>query len=80
MLYRLYDSERTLRFITLALSASMLAEKNGDAQLRIKGVQGYMEAIQEMAVALKSPKRSSSDGVLAAVRLLAFYEVRLSQS
>lgn len=55
----------------------MLAGQYNDSQLRIKGLQAYTKAVQEMAAAVQSPKRSSSDGALAAVSLLEFYEVRI---
>lgn len=72
---RLCRSEKTLRFITLAHGLSMLATRDNDCQLKLKGLQAHRVALQEMRVALQDPQRATGDGLLAAVRLFRFYEV-----
>lgn len=72
---RLCRSEKTLRFITLAHSLSMLATRDDDCQLKLKGFQAHRIALQEMRTALQDPQRATGDGLLAAVRLFRFYEV-----
>ena len=68
-------TEKTLRFITLAHGLSMLATRDGDSQLRAKGLEAHRMAVQEMRTALHDPLRATGDGLLAAVRLFRFYEV-----
>ena len=60
-------SEKTLGLITLAASLSMAG----------KGLQAYGMAVQEMTVALRDPRRSIGDGLLASVRLMRLFEVPL---
>ncbi|GKZ50893.1 hypothetical protein AbraIFM66951_004585 [Aspergillus brasiliensis] len=71
---KLCRSEKTLRFITLAHGLSMLATRDNDSQLKLKGVQAHSMALQEMRTALQDPQRSTGDGILAAIRLFRFYE------
>ncbi|OAQ61432.1 fungal transcriptional regulatory protein [Pochonia chlamydosporia 170] len=59
----------------MALSASVLGAQNNDSQLKLKGLQTYCSATVDMLNAVQHQKHSRSDGVLAAVRLLEFYEV-----
>ncbi|KAJ5591248.1 hypothetical protein N7450_005220 [Penicillium hetheringtonii] len=68
-------AEKTLRFITLAHSLSMLATRDNDSHLKVKGVQAHRMALQEMRIALQDPQRATGDGLLAAVRLFRFYEI-----
>ncbi|KAL3488017.1 hypothetical protein BJX62DRAFT_253613 [Aspergillus germanicus] len=68
-------SERTLRLITLAHGLSMLATRDHDSQLKLKGFEAHRMALQQMHVALQDPKRATGDGILAAVRLFRFYEI-----
>lgn len=75
-LARLYDSEPTLRLAALATSASVLGGQVDDTHLKIKGLQTYSLALQEMSIALQDPIRATGDGLLAAVRLMEFYEVK----
>ncbi|XRM43799.1 hypothetical protein ABZX51_006954 [Aspergillus tubingensis] len=72
---KLCQSEKTLRFITLAHGLSMLATRDNDSQLKLKGVQAHSMALQEMSTALRDPQRVTGDGILAAIRLFRFYEV-----
>lgn len=72
---KLYDAEPTLRLASLAMSASVIGNQNNDRQLIIKGLKAYSEAIQEMAKAVASDSRRLGDGLLAAARLMEFYEV-----
>ncbi|PYH97069.1 hypothetical protein BO71DRAFT_347838 [Aspergillus ellipticus CBS 707.79] len=68
-------SEKTLQLITLAHGLSMLATRDNDSQLKLKGFQAHRMALQEMRVGLQDPQRSTGDGLLAAVRLFRFYEI-----
>ena len=72
---KLYDAEPTLRLASLAMSASVIGHQNHDGQLIIKGLKAYSEAIQEMTRAVASDSRRLGDGLLAAARLMEFYEV-----
>lgn len=72
---QLYDSEPTLQMAALAISTSVMGGESNDQQLRIKGMQTYSRALQEMSVALKDSKRWLGDGLLAAVRIMELYEV-----
>jgi hypothetical protein len=72
---RLHGSEPLLHKAMVALSASVLGTQNDDTQLRLKGLQTYCSATVDMLTAVKHQRLSRSDGVLAAVRLLEFYEV-----
>jgi hypothetical protein len=53
----------------------MLATRDTDGQLKVKGTQAYRMALSEMRMAVQDPKRSTGDGLLAAVRMCRFYEV-----
>lgn len=77
---KLYDAEPTLRLASLAMSASVLGGQHNDPHLRVKGLQTYGHAIQEMGIAVKDPRRQVGDGLLAASRLMEFYEVCQMQS
>ncbi|KAJ5335536.1 hypothetical protein N7452_007939 [Penicillium brevicompactum] len=68
-------SEKTLRFITLAHGLSMMATRDGDSQLKLKGFEAYRMALHEMRTAVQDPQRSTGDGLLAAIRLFRFYEI-----
>lgn len=70
-------AEKTLRFITLAHSLSMLATRDNDSHMKVKGFQAHRMALQEMRTALQDPQRATGDGILAAVRLFRFYEVSI---
>ncbi|XWX01515.1 hypothetical protein V2A60_009543 [Cordyceps javanica] len=72
---RLYDAEPTLRLASLAMSASVIGHQNNDGQLIIKGLQAYSGALQEMTKAVASDSRKLGDGLLAASRLMEFYEI-----
>ncbi|KAL3460006.1 hypothetical protein BJX64DRAFT_263761 [Aspergillus heterothallicus] len=76
---RYYDelcqSEKTLRLITLAHGLSMLATRDSDCQLKLKGLEAHRMALWEMHVALQDPAKATGDGILAAVRLFRFYEI-----
>lgn len=74
---KLYDAEPTLRLASLAMSASVIGHQNNDSQLIIKGLKAYSEAIQEMGKAVSCNSRRLGDGLLAASRLMEFYEVCL---
>ncbi|CRG88325.1 hypothetical protein PISL3812_05354 [Talaromyces islandicus] len=53
----------------------MLATRDIDNQLKVKGFQAYRMALNEMRTAVRDPKRSTGDGLLAAVRMFRFYEI-----
>ncbi|KAJ3499083.1 hypothetical protein NLG97_g605 [Lecanicillium saksenae] len=72
---KLYDAEPTLRLASLAMSASVIGHQNNDSQLVIKGLKAYSEAIQEMGRAVACNSRRVGDGLLAASRLMEFYEI-----
>jgi hypothetical protein len=63
--------------ITLAHGLSMLATRDHDSQLRLKGLEAHRMALHQMHIALHDPQRATGDGILAAVRLFRFYEVSL---
>lgn len=71
----LRGSEPLLHKAMMGLSASVLGAQNNDSQLKLKGLQTYCSATVDMLNAVQHQKHSRSDGVLAAVRLLEFYEV-----
>lgn len=75
---KLYDAEPTLRLASMAMSASVLGHQSHDSQLVIKGLQAYSQAIAEMGNAVSEPSRRRGDGLLAASRLMEFYEVGAS--
>ncbi|CAI7568005.1 unnamed protein product [Penicillium manginii] len=60
-------SEKTLRFITLAHGLSMLATRDKDTQMKVKGVQAHRMALQEMRKAVQDSQRATGDGLLAAI-------------
>ena len=53
----------------------MLGTRDGDNQLKGKGLQAYRMAVKEMTVAIRDPQRSVGDGLLALVRLMRLFEV-----
>ncbi|KAF4949052.1 hypothetical protein FSARC_13601 [Fusarium sarcochroum] len=69
-------SEKSLQLITLAHGLATLAERENNEQLRSKGIEAYRAGLRETVVALRDPKRATGDGMLAAVRLYRFYEIR----
>lgn len=72
---KLYDAEAALRKASLALSVSLLGERTKDTATRVSGLLLYDQAVRETSNALQSAKRTKTDGVLAAVRLMALHEV-----
>jgi hypothetical protein len=71
----LYNSESALRYAMFALSLSTVAVQHGDAHLRVRGLQAYATAVQKLGCAFAQPGRLMGDGMLAAIRLMAFYEI-----
>jgi hypothetical protein len=71
---RLHGTEPLLHKAMMALSASVLGAQNHDMSLKLKGLQTYCSATADMLNAVQHRKRARSDGVLAAIRLLEFYE------
>ncbi|OAQ65870.2 AIG2-like protein [Pochonia chlamydosporia 170] len=75
---KLYDAEAALRKASLALSVSLLGERTKDTATRVSGLLLYDQAVRETSNALQSAKRAKTDGVLAAVRLMALHEAMFS--
>jgi hypothetical protein len=71
----LYNKESALRYAMFALSLSTLSVHNNDAGLRMRGLQAYSTAVRKLTYAVAQPNRSTEDGLLAAIRLMCFYEV-----
>lgn len=76
----LYEPEPSLRYAVLAMSCSILGGRDGDSQLRFKGLQTYTLSIKELKKALRDEWRANSDAVLAAIRIMGSYEVLFSYS
>ncbi|CEI63712.1 unnamed protein product [Fusarium venenatum] len=72
----LSGSEKSLQFITLAHGLAALAERDDNQQLRAKAFEAYRAGLRETAMAIRDPKRATSNGLIAAVRLYRFYEIR----
>ena len=72
----LYNKDSALRYAMFALSLSTLSIQNNDAGLRIRGLQAYSTAVRKLTYAVAQPNRLAADGLLAAIRLMCFYEVR----
>ena len=71
----LYQSEPVLRYAAIAWATSLLAERDQDNQLRIKGLLAYNDSVAEMGRALQKPSWYRSNGLLVAARLMSGYEV-----
>ncbi|XEU97564.1 hypothetical protein FSHL1_002850 [Fusarium sambucinum] len=72
----LSGSEKSLQLITLAHGLAALAERDDNQQLRTKAFEAYRAGLGETAMAIRDPKRATSNGLIAAVRFYRFYEIR----
>ncbi|OAA56785.1 Zn(2)-C6 fungal-type DNA-binding domain protein [Cordyceps fumosorosea ARSEF 2679] len=55
--------------------ASVVGHQHGDGQLVVTGLRTYSAALAEMAAATANEERRLGDGLLAASRLMEFYEI-----
>jgi hypothetical protein len=69
--------EPVLEKALVAMSVTAVGKQEGDPFLKEEGRRLYGKALQSMTVAMKDPRRATSDGILTAVRLFSFYEVGL---
>jgi hypothetical protein len=69
------DAEKTFRYAVLATSTTMLGCRDGDNQLRVKGLQVYTVALKALAKVLNNAAPTTSVSVIAAIRLMGSYEV-----
>lgn len=74
---QLCESENTLRQAILATSLSMLGDRDNNATLKLNGLQTYTRAVQSMVTAIRSSRQGNTDGLLAAVRFMIYFEVRI---
>jgi hypothetical protein len=75
--HELFLAEPTLRMALLAMSLCSTGRRDGSKWMTEEGVRAYGRALHEMTRALELPTRAKSDGLLAAVRLLGIFEVKL---
>lgn len=71
----LYNTEPSLRYVTLAMAVGCLATKSNDDQLRVKSLQTYNAAVQELSTALQQRDAYKRDGLIIASGLMASFEV-----
>jgi hypothetical protein len=67
--------EPVLEKALVAMSVTAVGKQEGDPFLKEEGRRLYGKALQSMTVAMKDPKRATSDSILTVVRLFSFYEV-----
>ncbi|KAL3448954.1 hypothetical protein BJX65DRAFT_52384 [Aspergillus insuetus] len=72
--------EPVLEKALVAMSVTAVGKQEGDPFLKEEGRRLYGKALQSMTVAMKDPKRATSDSILTAVRLFSFYESLFGQS
>lgn len=70
-----YNTEPSLRCVTLAMAMACLATENNDEQLRLKSLQTYNSAVQELGSALKQRQAYQRNGLIVASGLMASFEV-----
>ncbi|KAK7217299.1 hypothetical protein V2G26_005302 [Clonostachys chloroleuca] len=75
---QLCESENTLRQAILATSLSMLGDRDNNATLKLNGLQTYTRAVQSMVTAIRSSRQGNTDGLLAAVRFMIYFEIFFS--
>lgn len=71
----LYETDPAVRCAALATSSAIIATLHGDKQLQVKGIQAYNGAVLEMAKGLQRTNWYKRDGLLAAARIMATFEV-----
>ncbi|KAL2814826.1 hypothetical protein BJX63DRAFT_192432 [Aspergillus granulosus] len=79
-IHELHFKEPVLEKALVAMSVTAVGKQEDDPYLKEEGKRMYGKALQSMAVAMKDPKRATSDGILTAVRLFSFYESLFGQS
>lgn len=70
----LSPEHNVLRSALLAVSVSRIGRSNEDSYMIGKGMELYGKALFQVNRALRDPNRAQGDGLLAACRLLSFYE------
>ncbi|KAL4784681.1 hypothetical protein BJX76DRAFT_367430 [Aspergillus varians] len=73
-IHDLHGTETVLRKALLAMSVSAVGRHENNTFLKEEGRRLYTSSLQGLAVALKDPRRGTSDAVLTAIRLSSFYE------
>ncbi|RDW81730.1 Zn(II)2Cys6 transcription factor [Aspergillus mulundensis] len=76
----LNGSEPALRKALLAMSLATVGKQENNRYLKEEGRRLYTSSLQGMAVALKDPRRATSDAILTAVRLSSFFESCFGQN
>ena len=75
MVQDLSPEHDVLRSALLAVSVSRIGRSNEDSSMIGKGMELYGKALFQVNRALRDPNRAKGDELLAACRLLSFYEV-----
>ncbi|KAL2831842.1 hypothetical protein BDW59DRAFT_125810 [Aspergillus cavernicola] len=70
----LHTAEPVLKQALMAMSLTAVGRQENDRFLLEEGRKCYGSSLQGMTVALKNPRRATSDALLTAVRLCSFYE------
>ncbi|EFY95862.2 fungal transcriptional regulatory protein [Metarhizium robertsii ARSEF 23] len=70
-----YNTEPSLRYVTLAMAMACLATENNDEQLRLKSLQTYSSAVQKLGSALKQRQAYQRNGLIVASGLMASFEL-----
>lgn len=73
----LYDTEPSLKYVTFAMALGCLATQCNDNQMRLKSLQTYNTAVQELSTALQQRDAHKRDGLIVAAGLMASFEVCL---
>ena len=71
----LYPTDGVLKKTVLAMSLSSCGRDEGNKELKERGLRLYSSALQDMAVALRTPSKARSDSILTASKLFSLYEV-----
>lgn len=68
---------KALALAKLSISSSYLGVRDGNADLKFKGLQTYAQTLEEVRKSLMqfSPENADADSLLAAVNILSIYEV-----
>ncbi|KAL4869243.1 hypothetical protein BDV12DRAFT_208675 [Aspergillus spectabilis] len=76
----LHASESVLQKSLLAMSVTAVGKQENNQFLREEGRRLYTSSLQGLTLALKNPRRATSDAVLTAIRLSSFYESMFGQN
>lgn len=71
----LYRTDAALRLSLLAVSLGTIGRRDKQQWMIDDGLKFYCNALTEMNVALRHPKRWKSDALMVTSRILGFYEV-----